>query len=748
MMLSPTFLVAAAEMLIYIWGIWRLWSTRLDRKTGWLAAGLFLTFLGGRALTLLQISTEQNELAAYSEAYLAFASAIWLWLLLRAFQKRSLLIGSLTALPWVLLVILLWTLEPRFPEIIWEKGEHLLPRQALPALGAFGGWIFLGISMVVFALREARNTHQPMYRIRFAYWVIILLLFSLDGLTTFVWALPTIHPLRAGMAWTLIYLLTHLRVQALHKILRVGLIYFFAILLTVLLYITSTIVAQRFFSSSTDYDPLWNGSLIALGLAILFAPLLNQIQKVINRWLRVENLPASQIVQLYSQNISHILETSRLAQVTVALIIEAAGLQHGFLFLVDKIENAGQPSRYRLRAVRHPAERQIKVLELSEDHPIVSFLRQGKPLLQYELDLQPDFRLSLFEREWFNALRSEVYVPIFSKGNWIGLFAFGARINGQPFSAEDLALLTALAQQTGVALENARLVEDLVQINRELRKATRALQQAQQEIERLDRTRSDFISIASHELRTPLTVIRGYVEMLLEREDIDPNMRAFLKGMHESTMRMHNILESMFAIAQLSHHPSPLETEMVNISALIQETAEQLVSRLIQRSQTLQVELPPLPFIPGDKALLSKAFFQLLENGIKFTPDRGKLRVEARLNRPDNTWPYGNIELIFSDTGVGVDPSQREAIFTKFYQSGDVERHSTSKVRFMGGGTGLGLAFCKAVVEAHQGRIWVESPGYDEVNFPGSQFHVALPLRPPAEGHTIRMSSAVKRKYP
>lgn len=747
-MLSPTLLVAATEMLIYIWGIWRLWSTRLDRKTGWLATGLLLTLLGGRALTLFQISIGQNELAAHSEAYLAFAGAVWLWLLLRAFQKRSLLIGSLTALPWVLLVILLWTLEPRFPEIIWEKGAYLLPRQALPALGAFGGWVFLGMSMVVFAMREARNIHQPMYRIRFAYWAIILLLFSLDGLTTFVWALPTIHPLRAGMAWTLIYLLTHLRVQPLHKILRVGLIYFFAILLTVLLYITSTVAAQRFFSNSTGYNPLWNGSLIALGLAILFAPLLNQIQKVINRWLRVGNLPASQIVQLYSQNISHILETSRLAQVTVALIIEAAGLQHGFLFLVDKIENAGQPSRYRLRAVRHPAERQIKVLELSEEHPIVSFLRHGKPLLQYELDIQPDFRLSPLEREWFNALRSEVYVPIFSKGNWIGLFAFGARINGQPFSDEDLALLTALAQQTGVALENARLVEDLVQINRELRKATRALQQAQQEVERLDRTRSDFISIASHELRTPLTVIRGYVEMLLEKEDIDPDTRAFLKGMHESTMRMHNILESMFAIAQLTHRTSPLETEMVDVNALVQEVVEQLVPRLVQRSQTLHVELPPLPFVPGDKALLSKVFFQLLENGIKFTPDWGQLRVQARLNRPDNTWPCGNIELIFSDTGVGVDPSQREAIFTKFYQSGDVGRHSTSKVRFMGGGTGLGLAFCKAVVEAHQGRIWVESPGYDEVNFPGSQFHVQLPLYPPAAGQTIRMSSAVKRKYP
>lgn len=741
-------LLAGLELIFYAWGIWRTWRSHPETKSGFLLTSMLAIALLGRGLVLLQILQGATQTATFWETYIALGTAMALWLLLVNFRGRNVLRASLPAWPWPLLVIGLAIFQPRLPAILWERGPYILPSAALPALGAFGGWLILGLIMSLFALGEARRIYQPMHRARFTYWGLILLLFALDGWMTFVWPTPGFHPVRAAMVWTVIYLFTHHRVRALREILRVILIYLSTILLIGILYLVTTVVTERLFGNRPNYNPLWSGSLIALGLALIFTPLLNRVQRVINRWLRAELPDVSRVVQLYSQNISHILEMQRLAQVTVALIMETVGLQHGFLFLVEKL-NPNGTTRYRLRAVRHPAERPIKTLELPENHPLTDFLLRGQPLLQYDVDFLPEFRgLSSFEREWLQALQVEIYVPVFSKGNWIGLFAFGPHLNAQPFSEQDLALLTALAQQTAIALENAKLVEDLVRLNRELRQTTYALEKAQQEVERLDRTRADFISIASHELRTPLTVIRGYVEMLLEKEDLDADVRIFIKSMHESTLRMHNILESMFAITQLTQHTSTIETEMVDIGLLVREAAEALAPRLARRSQALYIDLPALPFVPGDRTLLSKVFFQLIENGIKFTPDGGQLRVEAKLQRPTPDLPSGGVELIFSDTGVGVDPSQREAIFTKFYQSSDVERHSTSKVRFMGGGTGLGLALCKAVVDAHKGRIWVESPGYDEVHFPGSRFHVLLPLQPPSSGQTIRMGSAVRQKYP
>jgi signal transduction histidine kinase len=90
--------------------------------------------------------------------------------------------------------------------------------------------------------------------------------------------------------------------------------------------------------------------------------------------------------------------------------------------------------------------------------------------------------------------------------------------------------------------------------------------------------------------------------------------------------------------------------------------------------------------------------------------------------------PNGGVEIIVSDTGVGVDPNARDLIFSKFYQPGELSKHSTSKTRFKGSGAGLGLALSKGIVEVHGGRIWVESTGYDEASLPGSHFHVLLPL--------------------
>ena len=115
------------------------------------------------------------------------------------------------------------------------------------------------------------------------------------------------------------------------------------------------------------------------------------------------------------------------------------------------------------------------------------------------------------------------------------------------------------------------------------------------------------------------------------------------------------------------------------------------------------------------------------------------LIMEVMVNLPE-----GGVEIIVSDTGVGVDPDLRDVIFSKFYQPGELGKHSTSKTRFKGGGAGLGLALSKGILEAHGGRIWVESEGYDEKKFPGSKFHVVIPLTQPEPGQIQRTSDPVK----
>ncbi len=342
-------------------------------------------------------------------------------------------------------------------------------------------------------------------------------------------------------------------------------------------------------------------------------------------------------------------------------------------------------------------------------------------------------------------LDCEVYVPISSKKQWIGMLGFGAKLSGHRYSEDELVTLSALGNQTAVALENARLVDNLMRLNDELLHARGELENTNRALQRLDQTKSDFISVASHELRTPLTVIKGYVEMLLENPSADLEVHQYIKGINDGAIRLHEIMDSMFEIAQIDARLLQLHLRPIDLGNVIQEVCQAQSKTAKDRKLSLSVDLPVLPALKADPDSLRKVFQHLINNAVKFTPDGGKVIITGYVAdaRP-NDLPEGGVEIVVSDTGVGVDPNFRELIFTKFYQAGDLTKHSTSKSRFKGGGSGLGLALSKGIVEAHNGRIWVESRGYDEVHFPGSQFHVLIPLTKPAEGDSLKMSAPIK----
>jgi signal transduction histidine kinase len=260
----------------------------------------------------------------------------------------------------------------------------------------------------------------------------------------------------------------------------------------------------------------------------------------------------------------------------------------------------------------------------------------------------------------------------------------------------------------------------------------------------LDETKSDFISIASHELRTPLTIIRGYTEMLIEDTRLDTNYRTIIKGIHEGTIRLHEVMDSMFDITQISASSHKLRIQYIEIGEIVRDVCNMQKKGILERSQSITVKLPGLPNLQADPNLIEKLFQHLITNAIKFTPNKGRITVTGRGVEPNaSDLPQGGIEMVVTDTGMGVDPAYRDIIFSKFYQPGELSKHSTSKTRFKGSGVGLGLALCKGIVEAHGGRIWVESPGHDEVNFPGSQFHIILPLTKQAESDPLKMGAAV-----
>ncbi len=282
-----------------------------------------------------------------------------------------------------------------------------------------------------------------------------------------------------------------------------------------------------------------------------------------------------------------------------------------------------------------------------------------------------------------------------------------------------------------------------MRLNNELAEARQKLEKNNRDLERIDEAKSDFISIASHELRTPLTVIKGYTEMLLEDPYLDPNVRVVMNGIHAGSLRLHEVMDSMFDIAQIDARSLRPNIQSIELGQIIQEVCSEQTKTIKERKQSLSVDLPSLPYIQADANLLRKLFHHLIVNAIKFTPNNGRIRISGHCLPANMELPGGGLEIIVEDTGVGVDPDLHDVIFTKFFQPGELGKHSTSKTRFKGGGAGLGLALSKGIIEAHGGRIYVESPGYDDVNFSGSQFHVVLPLSKPEAGEEHKASGAL-----
>ncbi|MDD2922110.1 MAG: ATP-binding protein [Anaerolineales bacterium] len=678
------------------------------------------------------------------QIYAALTLIAILTLTLAAFLKSNAwkMWGALWA-GWMLLAALILVNAFNLPDTLWTNGSVSLQRARLAPAWAVLGWLIFLIGLIVIAANANKEARQQLFRNRLNYWWGIIFLVFVSDILLFSNVIVAGQPIRLIIAVALAYVICTHYLPDLRDVIRKALAYLLVALLITALYAAGFLLAESVYGTNPKFNPLIAGALIALLVSLFFAPLLAAISRALNAWLMGDKYDANRTIHQYSESISKILEMDKLANVAVGIIIEAMQIERGFFFLVDSDRQADGSKTYKLRQVRSPEEIQMPPVELSETGIIASyFIREQRPLLQYDLEMLPAFQSgSPTEKNWLAQLQTEVHIPIFAKKQWIGLLTFGKKLSGNRYTKEDLSTLSSHASQTAVALENARLVENLMRLNNELRQARRALEKNNRDLERIDQAKSDFISIASHELRTPLTVIKGYSEMLIEDPNLDPNFKFMMKKINEGALRLHEVMDSMFDIAQIDARALKPHIQPVELSLLLHEVCIEQADAVKERKQSLLLELPALPHVKADQNLLRKLFHHLLRNAVKFTDNLGKITITGRAIPPIIDLPHGGVEIIFSDTGVGVDPNFHEIIFTKFYQPGELGKHSTSKTRFKGGGAGLGLALSKGIVEAHGGRIWVESPGYDEVNFPGSQFHLILPLNKLEEGENQKTSA-------
>ncbi|MDM8528410.1 GAF domain-containing protein [Anaerolineales bacterium HSG24] len=366
-------------------------------------------------------------------------------------------------------------------------------------------------------------------------------------------------------------------------------------------------------------------------------------------------------------------------------------------------------------------------ISISQGDIYAQLVSSRKPLMLDDVVKESTWR----QLPWLPVNHSWMGVPLISKGDVIGMLSL-TRPQVSAFTTDEVSIVSSFAAQAAISLENASLYAEITQLNEALeqrvQKRTDELNNAYLSLEQLNKTKTDFIKVSAHELRTPLTVISGYTQLLKTNPVImeDVVLSMAIDGVLSGFERLHEVVNSMLDVAKIDSQTLQMHREKTILSIAINQTCTRFGDALIERNLTLTVNnISGIPPIKADAQLLTKVFDNLLNNAIKYTPDGGKINISCN-TLADEDPPQ--VEVVISDTGIGIDAEHIEVIFEKFFQTGEMELHSSSKIRFKGGGPGLGLAIVKGIIKAHNGKIWAESAGYDDQLCPGSQFHVCLPI--------------------
>lgn len=316
-----------------------------------------------------------------------------------------------------------------------------------------------------------------------------------------------------------------------------------------------------------------------------------------------------------------------------------------------------------------------------------------------------------------------IIIPLRSKDDLIGLVVLGAKKSGDQYSHQDITTLDIFAGQATVAIENARLYDELkyfnIKLEEEVQAKTAELRSANVQLKRLDQAKSDFISIASHQLRTPLTIIKGYISMIQEGsfgkvpKKIDDSLgKVFL-----SNERLIALVENLLDISRIESGRQKFEWVKVDFVELAQRLTENMVGNAKAQGLKLTFIKPKekIPQIVGEYNKLHDVIINFIDNAIKYT-SKGKIDVSVEIK------PAGMLTFCVKDTGRGIDPEVLAHLFQKFSRGKGSFQVNT-------GGSGLGLYVARMVVQAHEGKIWAESQGRDK----GASFCFSIPIAGPKD---------------
>jgi len=435
---------------------------------------------------------------------------------------------------------------------------------------------------------------------------------------------------------------------------------------------------------------------------------LNKIQEELDK--KIAGLYA---VQRLSRSITTTMEESQILKRIKASDLEELGLEKAYGFLWNENEERFTSHLH----IGYLGEETYAIASFADEAKSarLDFIKKEKTLsstsIQQYSELKRDrinevFRVSAF-----------VISPILPKEGSKGILFVGTDNADVAITAGDEELITILANQIGQAIENARLFEKTWKAQQELEieveKRTHQLTLAIEEVKKISKRKTDFISSVSHELRTPLTSIKGYAAILLAEKlgQLPAAVKQRLEKINVHSDELVQIVNSLLDISRIESGKATMKIEEQDLKTMIANVADLILIQCKSKNIDLGTDVQAdIPTVLADRSQIERVFINLLGNAVKFTPQNGKITLSARKKGKE-------VQVDISDTGVGIPADSLSAIFDEFYR---VDNEINQQVK----GTGLGLSLVKHIIEAHKGKIWVES-----LVGKGSTFSFTLPVK-------------------
>ena len=526
------------------------------------------------------------------------------------------------------------------------------------------------------------------------------LLLPMTGISRFNWLGPSLTVIYVGFAT---YSIVRYRLMDINIVLKKGTTY---VLLLILLFVPSflfTLLSLRVFFGRISYLFSFANIALLFLVTILFYKIKGQTEKAVEHVLFKGRYDYRETLAKFSEAMVSILDLQSLSRNIIETIAQTMEVEKASLFLWD--EEKGSYSLFESKNIKMTSS----IPQLSKNNPLPRYLQKAREIIvREELTKRghnPELNDIVNE---MSLLEAEVSIPFISKGQLIGMINLSHKFTKDVYSHEDIELLSTLANQTAIAIENARLYEDLKRSKSYIRRADRLA------------SLGTLTAGLAHEIRNPLVAIKTLTQLLPDRVDDAEFRDQFFKIASEEVDRISSLVNELLNFARPSD--PKLDFEDINI---ILDGMILLVSTETKKKEIniLKNYGPDLPRIQIDREQIKQVFLNVLLNAIQATSQNGKITVRTRSFVKPGGELYIQVEC--TDTGCGIPPEHIEEIFNPFF---------TTKST----GSGLGLSISHQIIQDHRGYIDVESQ-----RGKGSSFFINLPV---SQDHPERRKNESENK--